>query len=154
MRNHLDLQDNAKKTALHITTIPGGDGDSAANVQMAKLQIAKSLLDEGAATETEDSSGMTPLLLAIQFGTYNMIKLLLKIGRAELTAIDAYEGHKINMALEICGGIAQPDGRMISALLDEYRDYQSKESLRHSWILIPNTVYLQSIRVCIDQDVE
>ena len=136
MRKHLDIQDNAENTALHIAATPGGDGESAANVQFGKLQIAKSLLNEEAATEIENASGMTPLLQAIQFGTYDMVKLLLETGRADLAVVDAYEGPEIDMALEIGGDIVQPDGQTISQLLAQYRDHEPEESLRQSWILI------------------
>ena len=124
MRNDLNIQDQAKSTALHIAVMPGREDQSP-----ARFRIAKSLLDEGAETEITDAGGMTPLLLAIQFGMYHMVKLLLDIGGADPTAVDAYEGSELDLALEFSGDVVQADGGTISGLLEHHRN-------NRDWILL------------------
>lgn len=124
MRNDLDIQDHARSTALHIAVMPLREDPNS-----ARLRIAKSLLDEGADTEIKDASGMTPLLLAIQFGMYDMVKLLLEIGAADPTAVDAYEGLELDMALEISGDVVQLDGGTISSLLEHHKS-------NRDWVMV------------------
>ena len=124
MRHDLNLQDHANKTALHIAVMPGRESQAA-----ERFRIAKALLDEGAATEITDHLGMTPLLLAIQFGMYDMVKLLLEVGYADPTAVDEYEGSELDLALEISGSIVQPDGKTILGLLETHRN-------NRGWILV------------------
>ena len=124
MRQDLNLEDHANKTALHIAVMPGQESQTA-----ERFRIAKCLLDEGATTEIKDHSGMTPLLLAIQFGMYDMIKLLFEVGYADPTAVDEYEGSELDLALDISGKIVQPDGKTILGLLEHYRSSRD-------WILV------------------
>ena len=124
MRHDLNIQDHADKTALHVAVMPGRESQTA-----NRLRIAKSLLDEGAATEIKDYSGMTPLLLAIQFGMYDMVKLLLEVGYADPTAVDEYEGSELDLALELSGSVIQQDGGTISDLLECHKS-------NRGWILV------------------
>ncbi len=124
MRNALDIQDHANSTALHVAVMPGREDQS-----QARFKIVKALLDEGANVEIVDASGMTPLLLAIQFGMYDMVKLLLEVGGADPTAVDAYEGSELDLALEFSGDVVQPDGGTISGLLEHHRN-------NRDWVMV------------------
>ncbi len=124
MRNDLNIQDHAKSTALHIAVMPVREDQNS-----ARLRLAKALLDEGADTEIKDASGMTPLLLAIQFGMYDMVKLLLEVGAADPTAVDVYEGPELDMAIEFSGDVVQPDGGTISSLLEYHQN-------NRDWVMV------------------
>ena len=124
MRNDLNIQDHAQSTALHVAVMPGRK-----YLSSARFEIVKCLLNEGADTELEDASGMTPLLLALQFGMYEMAKLLLEVGGADISAIKRYEGSELAMALEISGDVDQEDGGTIEGLLEFYKN-------RGDWVFV------------------
>ena len=124
MRDSLDIQDHAQNTAIHIAVMPGHE-----DLISARTKIVKCLLDEGAKTEVKDASGMTPLLLAIQFGMYEMVKLLLDFGSADVGAVEDYEGTELDLALEISGNVVHKDGGTIKKVLESHLN-------RGDWVIV------------------